>query len=223
MLFGSVAAAVSASGRTNSCGNSSDDGGVDEADNQTGYTIDGVRNADLACVLFLFTAQTNDLEASAPPYQDGGNAHEDEQYQADAYGRQGSVDEYQDCRCQEAAGCQGAHAELIRDDAGRQVADQSGQTIHRNHEAQVCVGAAQCLHQGVIEDALKIHRRIDDGRAHRDQNDQRPLVGGRDVFVCHLAHTFCHESHLLFPFSLRKIPCPAFLPPRFPSLPKPQP
>ena len=155
---------------TKRVGECSDNGCVNKTNDKTGYAIDRVADANLGCILFFFAAQTNNLKAGAPPYKDGGYAHCNEECQTNTYGRKRSVDKYQNCRSEEACRSQGAHAELVCNDARGQVANHSGQTVCRNHHTEVRIGASESLHQRIVENILKIHRRIDNRRSHRDQN-----------------------------------------------------
>ena len=168
-------------------GDGRDDAGVDEADDEAGDAVDGVADADLGGVLVLLAAQADDLEARAPPHEDGGDAHEHEQDQADLHGRQHGVHEHEHGGGDEADPCQRAHAELVGHDAGGQVADHSGDAVGRHHEAEVGVGGAERLHQRIVEDVLQIHRRVDDRRAHGDEHDERPLVQGGELLVGNLS------------------------------------
>ena len=186
---------LNACSNTKRVGKCSNDSCINKTNDKTGYTINRVANADLGCILFFFAAQTNNLEAGAPPYKDGGYAHCNEERQANAYRRKRCVDKYQNCRCEEACRSQGAHAELVCNDTGRQVTNHCGQAVCGNHHAEVRIGASESLHQRIVENVLKIHRRIDNRRSHRDQNYQCPLVQGRDVFICHLTHAFSHNCH----------------------------
>lgn len=184
-------------------GDSSDDGSVDNANNKAGNTVDGVGNTNAGRILIFFAAQTNNLETGAPPNQDGGKAHAAEQHVAHLHGRKHRVEEREHCGADEADPRQGAHAELVGDDARRQVADKSDDAVEGHHCAQVGVGAAESRHQRIVEDALQIHRRVDDGGTHRNEDDQEPLVETSEVLVRHLALALCKNGHV---FSLSRLP-----------------
>ena len=161
---------LNACSNTKRVGKSSDDSSVDKANNKTGYAINRIANTDLGCILFFFAAQTNNLESSAPPNKNGGNAHCNEECQANTYRRKRCINEYEYGSCKEAYSCQGTHANLVCNDAGRQVTNHCGQAVCGNHHAEVRVSASESLHQRIVENVLKIHRRIDNRRSHRDQN-----------------------------------------------------
>ena len=99
-------------------GDGGDDGRVDQADDQAGSAVDGVAHADLGGVIVLRAAQADDLEARAPPDQDGGDAVADEHHVEHLDGRQHGVDEGQDSGGAETDPGQRAHAHLVGDDAG---------------------------------------------------------------------------------------------------------
>ena len=183
--------------------NSSDDGSVDNANNKAGNAIDGVGNTNAGRILILFAAQTNNLETGAPPNQDGGKAHATEQHVAHLHGRKHRVEEREHCGADEADPCESTHTELVGENARRQVADKSNDAVEGHHCAQVGVGAAESRHQRIVEDALQIHRRVDDGGTHRNEDDQEPLVETSEVLIRHLALALCKNGHV---FSLSRLP-----------------
>ena len=176
-------------------GDGGDDAGVDEADDQSGHAVDGVADADLRGVLVLLAAQADHLEAGAPPHEDGGDAHGYEQHEADLHRRQHGVDAHEHRRGEEAHGGQRAHAELVGHDTGGQIADHGRDAVGRHHKPQIGVRAAERLHQRIVEHILKVHGRVDDGRAHGDEHDECPLVKRRQVLVRHFPLALCKQRH----------------------------
>lgn len=176
-------------------GDGGDDAGVDEADDQSGHAVDGVADADLRGVLVLLAAQADHLEAGAPPHEDGGDAHGYEQHEADLHRRQHGVDAHEHRRGEEAHGGQRAHAELVGHDTGGQIADHGRDAVGRHHKPQIGVRAAERLHQRIVEHILKVHGRVDDGRAHGDEHDECPLVKRREILVRHFPFALCKQRH----------------------------
>ena len=109
--------------------------------------------------IFLFAAdQSDELIARAPPDEDGEHGVTHEHSHKDRIRRHERVHQRQSSHARISYPGKRAHAHFVGDDAGRQVEDERGDAVNGHERAELLVGAAERLHQRVVQHHLQVNR-----------------------------------------------------------------
>lgn len=158
-----------------------DDPQVDESDHEPRGSVDSVGDADVARVGALIGDESDQLVADAPPYEDGGYPHPDEDEHEGVEGRQQRVDVGEDGGQSEANPREGAHPDLVGHDPRWKVADRGRQGVGAQQLSQPGVVRSDGLHQRIVENVLQVGGRVDDRRAHGDEHQEERSLESRQV------------------------------------------